>query len=408
MAKANVFYFNPTCELAVANGSFSYMPPLLLQEMERDLATLPFVFATKTDFVLTDDAPSEEFKQQLIKAGFELPAFCSLAELESLPTDSFNAIYPWGWSPAAHFKLRNLKEKCGEEFKASPAFNWTNEHKTLFERSTSLDFLMDLLDKYPHNGFIDRSMIGVRVSDTKEIESLLLKNRALVLKAPLSSSGRGIQIIRKEVLNNSNKQWISGVLKQQNYLIAEPFLDKLIDFSFQFNFGKSGIDYLGTSFFETNTNGQYQATLIRPNLKQMLDGIELQKLETRINSIGTSILEALRNSSYAKLHRGYLGIDAMIFNHQNQIRIQPCIEINCRTNMGILSMVAATNIHVGSTGYFRLFYGQQGKYKRFATDQNQLNPWKVYDGKPYSGFLPLVEPSPQKKFGAYISLATAR
>jgi hypothetical protein len=408
MAKANIFYFNPTCELAVANGSFSYMPPLLLQEMERDLATLPFVFATKTDFVLTDDAPSEEFKQQLIEAGFELPAFCSLAELESLPPDSFNAIYPWGWSPAAHFKLRNLKEKCGEEFKASPGFNWTNRHKTLFERSTSLDFLMDLLDKYPHDGFIDRSMIGVRVSDTEEIESLLLKNRALVLKAPLSSSGRGIQIIRKEVLNNSNKQWISGVLKQQNYLIAEPFLDKLIDFSFQFNFKKSGIDYLGTSFFETNTNGQYQATLIRPDLKQMLAGIELQKLETRINSIGTSILEALRNSAYAKLHRGYLGVDAMIFNHQNQIRIQPCIEINCRMNMGILSLVAATNIHAGSTGYFRLFYGQQGKYERFATDQNQLNPWKVYDGKPYSGFLPLVEPSPQKKFGAYISLATAR
>lgn len=408
MAKANVFYFNPTCELAVANGSFSYMPPLLLQEMERDLATLPFVFATKTDFVLTDDAPSEEFKRQLIDLGFELPEFCSLAELESLPTNSFNAIYPWGWSPAAHFKLRNLKEKCGEEFKASPAFNWTNRHKTLFERSTSLDFLMDLLDKYPHDGFIDRSMTGVRVSDTEEIESLLLKNRALVLKAPLSSSGRGIQIIRKEVLNNSNKQWISGVLKQQNYLIAEPFLDKLIDFSFQFNFGKSGIDYLGTSFFETNTNGQYQATLIRPDLKQMLAGIELQKLETRINAIGTSILEALRDSAYAQLHRGYLGVDAMIFNHQNQIRIQPCIEINCRMNMGILSMVAATNIHAGSTGYFRLFYGQQGKYERFATDQNQLNPWKVYDGKPYSGFLPLVEPSPQKKFGAYISLATAR
>lgn len=408
MGKANVFYFNPTCELAVANGSFSYMPPLLLQEMERDLAMLPFVFATKTDFVLTDNAPSEEFKQQLIEAGFELPAFCSLTELESLSTNSFDAIYPWGWSPAAHFKLRNLKEKCGEEFKASPAFNWTNEHKTLFERSSSLDFLMDLLDKYPHDGFIDRSMTGVRVSDTEGIESLLLKNQALVLKAPLSSSGRGIQIIRKEVLNNSNKQWISGVLKQQNYLIAEPFLDKLLDFSFQFNFRESGIDYLGTSFFETNTNGQYQATLIRPDLKQMLAGIELQKLETRLNSIGTSILEALRDSAYAKLHRGYLGVDAMIFNHQNQIRIQPCIEINCRMNMGILSMVAATNIHAKSTGYFRLFYGQQGKYEHFATDQNQLNPWKVYDGKPYSGFLPLVEPSPQKKFGAYISLATAR
>jgi len=408
MAKANVFYFNPTCELAVANGSFSYMPPLLLQEMERDLAILPFVFATKTDFVITDNAPSEEFKQQLTNAGFELPEFCSLAKLEAFPDGSFDTIYPWGWSPAAHFKLKNLKEKCSEKFKTSPVFNWKEEHKLLFERATSLDFLMDLLNRYPHDWFIDQSMAGVRVSGMAEIESLLLKNRSLVLKAPLSSSGRGIQIIRKEMLNNSNKQWIFGVIKQQNYLIAEPFLDKLIDFSFQFKFGESGIDYLGTSFFETNTNGQYQGTLIRPDLKQILGEIESKTLEVMINSTAAVILGALRDSAYAKLHRGYLGVDAMIFNHQNQIGIQPCIEINCRMNMGVLTMQSETKIHTGSTGYFRLFYGQQGKYEHFATEQSQLYSSEVLDGKLLSGFLPLIEPNSQKKFGAYISLAAAR
>ena len=103
MAEANVFYFNPTCELAVANGSFSYQPPLLLQEMENDLSILPFVFCTENVFVLTEASPSTVFLQKLEKFGFELPQFCSLAELESLPDGSFEAIYPWGWSPATHF-----------------------------------------------------------------------------------------------------------------------------------------------------------------------------------------------------------------------------------------------------------------------------------------------------------------
>ena len=120
MAKANVYYFNPTCELAVANNSFSYMPPLLLQEMERDLAILPFAFASDNDFVLTENLPSEGFLQQLNNAGFNLPTFCRLDNLEAMPSGSLGNIYPWGWSPAAHFKLKNLKEKCDPEFRISP------------------------------------------------------------------------------------------------------------------------------------------------------------------------------------------------------------------------------------------------------------------------------------------------
>ena len=106
MAKADIYYFNPTCELAVANGSFSYMPPLLLQEMERDLSILPFIFGSDCDYVITEDLPTSGFIQNLKNAGFVLPNFCRLAELEALPTDSFENLYPWGWSPAAHFKLK--------------------------------------------------------------------------------------------------------------------------------------------------------------------------------------------------------------------------------------------------------------------------------------------------------------
>jgi len=405
MGKANVFYFNPTCELAVANGSFSYMPPLLLQKMEHDLAMLPFVFATKNDYILTDDVPSEEFKRQLIGAGFELPVFCNLAELESLPTNSFNAIYPWGWSSAAHFRVKNLKEKCSGEFQSSPVFNWKDETKLLFERSTSLVFLNNLLNKNPFDWFIDRSMTGRIISNIEEIESMLEENRALVLKAPLSSSGRGIQIIRKEVLNNSNKQWISGVLKQQKYLIAEPFLEKMADFSFQFQISSnSKIDYLGFSFFETNSNGQYLGTLLHPDLNKILGEVNPEMLKIMIESTAKAIQEALNDSLYAQLHRGYLGVDAMIFKHQNQIMIQPCVEINCRMNMGILSMQLEKKIHQKSRGNFKLFYGRQKDFKNFVVEQNKMNPNVILDNRLCSGFLALTEPNASKTFGAYINI----
>ena len=96
MASGNIYYFNSTCELAVANESFSYQAPLLLREMEQDLAILPFVFASENDFVLTENIPSDEFQQTLRQAGFRLPEFCNLSELEAMPDGSFNAIFPWG------------------------------------------------------------------------------------------------------------------------------------------------------------------------------------------------------------------------------------------------------------------------------------------------------------------------
>jgi len=409
MAKANIYYFNPTCELAVANGSFSYQPPLLLQEMEHDLSILPFVFCTENDIVLTEKPPSVIFLQKFEKLGFDLPRFCSLAELEALPGNSFDAIYPWGWSPATHFKLKNLKEKCSETFKLSPVFNWNDEHQLLFERSTSLDFLSGLLGNIPPNWFIRKEMIGTKITSCEEIEFILEKHSPLVLKAPMSSSGRGIQIIRTAKLNTSNKQWISGVLKQQNYLIAEPYLEKLMDLSFQFQvLSDSKIEYMGFSVFETNSNGQYRCTLIHPDLKKIVPEENVFELMRMISITANILGNTLEKSKYASWHRGFLGVDAMIFKQQKSLMIQPCIEINSRMNMGILTMFLERKIHPDSTGKFELFYGSANGYCDFVDKQLLLNPPKSKQGKIYSGFLPLVEPNAKNKFGAYISLGEAK
>ena len=104
MTEANIYYFNPTCELAVANGSFSYQPPLLLQEMERDLSALPFAFCTENDFVLTENHPSDDFLQKMRIVGFALPRFCCIAELEAFPDGTFESIRPLGLESGGPFQ----------------------------------------------------------------------------------------------------------------------------------------------------------------------------------------------------------------------------------------------------------------------------------------------------------------
>ena len=247
------------------------------------------------------------------------------------------------------------------------------------------------------------------MTSCEQIEEFLQVHNGVVLKAPLSSSGRGIQIIRKRTLNTSNKQWISGVLKQQHYLIAEPFLNKVTDLSFQFFIGNQmQVEYLGYSFFETNSNGQYKGTLINPALQDIFPDAEISGIEKMIQLTAQILGTELELSDYCKYYRGYLGVDSMIFCEDNEIKIQPCIEINCRLNMGILALFLARNVHFESRGKFSLFYGAPGEYQVFVHEQSNYHPLKMVENKLMEGFLSLTEPGNKTKFGAYISLGEAR
>lgn len=409
MTKKSVYLFNPTCELAVANGSFSYLPPLLLQQMEGDLAILPFVMANENDFVLTENKPTQKFIEKLTDAGFKIPRFCSLSELENAELPDFDAIRPWGWSPAAHHKLRNLKEKCTSDFRNSPVFNWIPRHQSLYERQTALKLLAELLENDPSEYFIEKDWIGKIVTGAEEINEILFRFGAVVVKAPLSSSGRGIQIIRRKTLKQPHKEWISGVLKQQKYIVAEPWLDKLLDVSFQFQVdSKTGLNYLGHTFFETNSNGQYQSTFIGANLKKLIPDVEETELEEIIRTTAIKLKMALQNSDYTLFYEGFLGVDALIFRSGGRLKIQPCIEVNCRMNMGILALNCERQMQPNSPGKLSIYYNKGLNFSEFSEKMEKEFSPIIIDGRLVSGYFPLTEPLPGHKFGAYLYLGDSR
>jgi hypothetical protein len=98
----------------------------------------------------------------------------------------------------------------------------------------------------------------------------------------------------------------------------------------------------------------------------------------------------------------------MLFRNNNQLSIQPCIEVNSRINMGILSKFLEDKLSRKAKGKFELFYGKRGDFKSFVENKLKDNPLQFQDGKLISGFLPLIEPASYKKFGAYLDLGVAR
>ncbi|MEI6141924.1 MAG: hypothetical protein WCP85_21815, partial [Mariniphaga sp.] len=228
----------------------------------------------------------------------------------------------------------------------------------------------------------------------------------IVVKAPLSSSGRGLQVLRPNEYNQTNRQVISGFLKQQGFVMCEPWHQKVLDLSFQFfSFGNGKIEYRGLTTFSTDPKGHYTGTYIQelppklqPELKEFLDQ-NLPELER-------SLLQVLSLSDYSTYYYGWLGIDALIFKSENgKLKIHPCLEINCRFTMGAIALRLRDHLSECSTGEFRIMHGKEGDFEQYCSDMKIKEPMIVDNGKLVKGFLSLTPPLPNCVFGAWINVA---
>ncbi|HEY3390126.1 MAG TPA: hypothetical protein VGK38_11180, partial [Prolixibacteraceae bacterium] len=149
MMKPDIYFFNPTCELAVANGSANYMAPAPLRRFENELSTLPWILARPDDIVLSDRVPSQQFTDRLESAGFRLPTFrtteSSFSDPAFLPIEK-GFLFPWGWSPSAHKLLSPLKSGCCDEFLNSPVVEWRDSHRDLYSRRSALTILQRIVN----------------------------------------------------------------------------------------------------------------------------------------------------------------------------------------------------------------------------------------------------------------------
>ncbi|WP_163711606.1 hypothetical protein [Mangrovibacterium lignilyticum] len=391
----SVFHFNPTCEIAIANGSPYYVPPNLLQKFEADLAPLMFVVAKESDIVICETIPGSGFVDQLRKTGLSAPTFMTKAEVQQYASDHPKMLFdfkPWGKSPvAAHlFKFLN-----------SDLNGWDEKQKGLFERKASATFLSEFLKGNTIAEIGGTEIVPQIVTTELEIEELLIKKRPIVVKAPLSSSGRGLLVLRKDKLNEANRQWIKGVLEQQGYLSAEPWLNKQADLSFQFEIRQNGdVFYLGSSFFSCNSNGQYTGHFLN------FSNDKKPPISTNIlEEAGSKLGEELAKSAFCESHRGILGIDAIVYLDENhQLKLHPCLEINPRFTMGYFSQMIEQRIHQDAHGVFKIVFHPKGDYNEFAENRAKKNPPLLADGYVKKGFIALTPYNSETRFGAFAEL----
>ena len=385
--------------MAIANGTISWSANKHLQQFEKDLEYLPLLFASMDDLLAVYRYPSEIFKEWLNKTIKLKPKLIDRVHLtteieknESYPDE----LQPWGWSPAMHHELKDLKTFTSSDFKKGPSSQWKAESKNFYSRSTALELLKTIVNQYPTDKFLPYNYHPEVAKSTEAVEKLFEKWPKLVLKAPWSASGRGIQILRYGYLNTSNRQWINSVLKQQGHIMVEPLLNKTMDFSLHFHIYRDNIQYLGYGEFKTNKNGQYEQNIIKPNIKKCHSSASIETLAKQIR-------EDMIRKGIDKRYEGYAGVDLMHVKINDESYIHPFVEVNWRYNMGLIALQLEQFIHPESGGSFCIHVNPK---KPFSEIHNQFikdYPLILQKDLPYSGYFPLSDPD-NSISGAYVVL----
>ena len=406
--RPDIYLFNPTCELAVANGSEHFMAPAQLRKFENELSALPGIIARPKDIVLVDRLPGLQFSDQLESAGFHLPSFRITKDLisdSSFLSSEKGFLFPWGWSPATHKKLLPLKSGCCFEFLSSPVAEWCENHRDLYSRKSSLAILRSFLENNNSNNILSFSDLPEICINHEQIILLQKKWGKVVVKAPWSASGRGLQILRNEEYNQTNRQVISGILKQQAYVVTGPWHNKLLDLSCQFfSDGNGNIEYKGLTTFSTDSSGRYTGNYLQ-ELPTDLQPDLLDFFKETIPGTITCIQNILKTSNYATDYYGWFGVDMLICKtSEGKLLLHPCLEINCRYTMGAITLSLRDHLAGQSIGEFRIMHYKSGVLMQFYNDRMRKKPLIVENGKIVSGFLPLTPILPDYNFGAWMEV----
>ncbi len=394
--------FNPGHEISVLLGAENYTPSSNVQKMVRDLSCLPVWYSLPSDLVLVDEIVSPDFLSLLPN---ELGPFARLVTENTLKTSDTSSLMleadPWGISPHSLHLFETLKLRCNLSV-SIPA--WKDEYLRLTGRQSAVECLEMVRRQLP-DMHIPSSPILCRSIEEVE-KSLLQQDSPFVVKTPYSSSGRGLLWLPGGSLTDKDRRWIEGAIKKQGMVTIERALDKVQDIAAEFySDGQGNVRYEGLSVFGTTQRGAYEGNVL--GSQDYLMGVFRSWGGERAYQ---QMLQALTNAltiMYGNVYRGHLGVDMLVYRNENGgYAIHPCLEINMRYTMGMLSVhLFQRYICSQSIGEFKITYeGTSGEAYECHRRMKETYPVTLRDGKIEKGYLSLCPVTKDTKFRAYINV----
>ena len=287
--------FNPENDMALASGLAGYTAPETIERYSRSQWMLPRLWAGEDDLVW-------DWKQDL--------------------TDkNITEVVPWGWSKALVYRL----SKAGVRREVMPSDAMLDGLRTLSSRVFTCKLQREL-----------RLDVAVCTS-WEEVESFQRCIGPCVMKAPWSSSGKGLMMVSSPTARG----WMQNTVAREGAVVCERWMDRVQDFALEFTVEESGaVRYEGLSVFRTSPSGRYVAhDFVTPEeqhaaLMQWASEEEVQRWrkwwQKRLEE------DDIRAFSYI----GPMGVDMLVGADG---KINPCVELNWRMTMGHVALLRGKN-----------------------------------------------------------------
>jgi hypothetical protein len=376
--------------------STHYTPPDNVRAITNDLALLPAWYADEGDYVLIN-TPNPPPLSGCIPATLHITPLARKdikAQAALLPR--FKAA-PWGLSRQSVRLFDDLRN----EGLAVDGPVWKDEYKSLTSRRTAATCLAGIQQLLPGANL---PLPPVFFSQPDHIEAWLHQHTGpFVLKAPYSSSGRGLLWINGNELSLSGQNRINGWIRKQNAVSIEQALHKETDFAMEFySDGKGNLRYEGLSLFSTNQRGAYLGNKLQTQsaLRKQLSNYTGDEA---LNTVQQALSRVLCDT-FANCYTGYLGVDMLIYNDKGSFAIHPCVEINLRYTMGLTAIRLFENhLDPSAEGFFNVLYDRlPGRsYERHLL-MHKAHPPVFRNGRLLRGYLSLCPVTPLTHYVACI------
>jgi len=321
----NLHIFNPEHEIALAYNKKYMVAPHAAQELRMNLGWIPALWAEDGDVVLVDDA------KFAIKASQRMKTFTKdvlYLERNELRDFQFDCVKPWGWNLA----LRTMLEDYHVSGHILPSDERLAGIRRISNRCQA-NAIIPLLRNGLERKTCGESFIAVSLS---EVNECLKKWHHIVMKAPWSSSGRGVRYAKDSLLDVTGK-WVNNIIRQQGSMTVEPYYNKVMDFGMEFEAHYGKVEYCGLSLFQT-VNGAYKGNILASEaekaetLRKYMIADVAEKVKSRICERFPDIMDGI--------YEGPFGVDMMIVSNERGggFLLHPCVEINVRRTMGHVAL----------------------------------------------------------------------
>lgn len=349
-----MYIFNPEHDLCIANGDIHFVPPESALAFGRECADIT-KFMYGLDSLADRDSSAGGYPDSSSGA--------------ALTAGAVSKIVPWGWNSVLCNRLR--KQGVPEELLPSAeqlAHIVELSHRRVAHRA--LEYLSGscLKSAAPEaDSFADRPVAliehtyRIEARSLQEVEKFLATHNNIVLKAPLSGSGKGIRFV-SDALSHSDAGWCSNLIAKLGYVCVEKRYAPLMEFAMLFRcFGHedgqggdvagsaaadtdTGVEFVGYSLFYTQ-NGAYRGNILGSN--GYLEGEISKYVPIEVLQMTKEKLMKFLKENVCGRYEGYVGVDQFVCCGYTDagtassacadLYYNPVVEINLRLTMGLIA-----------------------------------------------------------------------